>query len=187
MSSNLFGGSLDDVTPAKRAGRVRAQPQVDTLDVEQVPARRQQPHRLPVPHQGEADRALRPPGASGGAGAPPVGELGDRRQRGRRQPAPASSVGSGGFGAVRSHGGGRVPVGEGAAEAEGHREDDEDGGGGQADEHHRVTHPVAADGGGSFHRVRRGAGGTIGRHGRAAGCFVVSLVGEAEAPQSGPP
>ncbi|PVH65931.1 hypothetical protein PAHAL_1G107200 [Panicum hallii] len=162
------GGGLADVAPAERASGVGAQPQVDALNVEQVPARRQQPHRLPVPKHGEADRALRPPG--GGGGAPPVREHGDRRESGRRQPASVPAVGGSGPGAaVRAHGGGRVPVGDGAPEADGHREDDEAGGAGEADENHRVAHPVAAAAG-NLQRVRRRGGGAVGegRHGRAA-------------------
>ncbi|RCV04642.1 hypothetical protein SETIT_1G016800v2 [Setaria italica] len=175
-SSNFLGGRLADVAPAERARGVGAQPQVDALDVEQVPARRQQPHRLPVPHHGEADRALRPPGAGAGGAPPPA-------------PVPAAG-GGGGPSAVPAHGGGRVPVGEGAPEADGHREDDEAGCAGEADEHHRVAHTVAAAGGGNFQRVRRGGGGAVPvrRHGRAPGrrgAFVALLVGEA--PQSGPP
>ncbi|CAO2038832.1 unnamed protein product [Urochloa humidicola] len=82
-SSDFLGGRLADVAPAEQARGVGPQPQVDALHVEQVPAQRQQPHRLSVPHHGEADRALRPPGAGA---APPVRELGNRRERGRRKP-----------------------------------------------------------------------------------------------------
>jgi hypothetical protein len=54
----------DDAAPADRARRVAVQPHVDALLVEQMPARRQPLHRLPVPHLAEAHHALH-----GGGGA----------------------------------------------------------------------------------------------------------------------
>jgi hypothetical protein len=48
-----------EVAPAERARRVRVQPRVDAVLVEQVPARRQPPHRLAAPHVLQAHRAQR--------------------------------------------------------------------------------------------------------------------------------
>jgi hypothetical protein len=177
-SLNFLGGGLAvaDVAPAQRARGVQAQPQVDAADVEQVAARRQQPDGLPVAHDGEADGALRPPGA------PPVREHRERGERGRLQPAPPdAAAGHRAAGASPSHSHGRVAVGEGAPEADGHREDDEARRAGQADEHHRVAHLVAAaDGVGVCVRGRHGAAGTVegGRHGprlvtSLAACWLV--------------
>jgi hypothetical protein len=159
---------------------VGAEPHVDAADVEEVRARRQPPHRLPLLHQVQAHRALRPPApaaaaaslAAAGAACHQAPAEHERRQRGDGgggQPAVAVVVA-----AVQEEGPGRHvhdrAPGAAAAAAQAlaeHDDEDGDGGGAKADaeEDERVVGAVPA----LVRRVGQRVGAGRQRHGSPRG------------------
>ena len=165
---------------------MRAEPHVDAADVEEVRARRQPPHRLPLLHQAQAHRALRPPAPAAAAAA--LAAAGhrqapaerERRQRGHGGGAqPAAAVQEEGPGRHVHDRAPRAAAAAAQALAE-HDDEDGDGGGAEADaeEDERVVGAVPA----LVRRVGQRVGAGRQRHGSPSH-LVTWLEAEASAAQ----